>query len=911
MSFGILHGLRRRLTGWLSLRTALFGLGLLAGAALVAVFLDAALDLSEQARVLAPWLLLSLALAVLVWGLWTWRSFREEKLALYFERAQPGLGNQLINAVQLSKGAGSTAAQEFLRLEAIALGTKAASKVNVWPAVKSGVTLTAGFFGAALMGWVALAVFGQGVLRMVTPRFLDPHGDHPPYSRLEIEVTPRAAEVIYGGQLEIRAKVRPTTADKLWLVSGSRGNQSRVIMFLAPDKSFFQTLANVREPVEYFVTDGRARSHRFPIRIRYTPQITLVEVATVFPDYTGKGTRTARLSEEPQALPEETKVTFRVVSNRPLQSGELTLTPTLGGAAQQVALTPELQQSNIVSGGFVLTQAVAFSLSVRDVDRLQSQEPRQGRFNILPDEKPRLFVLEPGRDAVATPSIKVPFRVEATDDYGVSRVAWLRGFNRSIERPFNMKLTLKAGPQSVEGASALDFGQLGVRPGDVIDYYFEAADNYPKGPNLALSRPFKLQIISDEQYQLILRQAAARKALFEPYFTLDAMLRRLAERARNLEKRAREAPEADRPALTKEAQQLAKDLAHYESELGKLFKEPNLFDVEQAFRNTLTAQHSRAGQIRKNLEEALSGGNLDPKRLADAAEQLSQMSQAENEDVGQPAGQIAAVAQLLARANTFVKLTQQQAALAQMLRRFEEQTNALSRIEEMEMQELAYQQRRVEEGLRSWLASLPEMLAKVPDEEQYAPLRADVENFIKAVADAQIEQDLAQNCRNLEVLNGKSGYQLAQEAAEKMDALISKCSGLPGKAKMCMRFKPSLQQSLGNTLEQILAAMGAKPGDGQGGPDGYGLFNDDVALYGPNVELAGSQAGGRGQTGEAPSRGSAQISGPSRDNTLPQPAVAARARLQPDARFPLRYRELVGEYFKVIAESEAEKGGTK
>ena len=49
---------------------------------------------------------------------------------------------------------------------------------------------------------------------------------------------------------------------------------------------------------------------------------------------------------------------------------------------------------------------------------------------------------------------------------------------------------------------------------------------------------YRLEIISAEQYQEILRRAAARKALFEPYFKMGAWLRRLAERSRNLEKKA-------------------------------------------------------------------------------------------------------------------------------------------------------------------------------------------------------------------------------------------------------------------------------------------------------------------------------------------------------------------------------------
>src|SRR5262249_29102375 len=146
---------------------------------------------------------------------------------------------------------------------------------------------------------------------------------------------------------------------------------------------------------------------------------------------------------------------------------------------------------------------------------------------------------------------------------------------------------------------------------------------------------------------------------------------------------------------------------------------------------------------------------------------------------------------------------------------------------------------------------------------------------------------------------------LAQEAAEKMDRLISKCNGLQQEGKMCLRFKPSVQKSLGDTLEQILAAMGANNGNGQGQKGGYAMFNDDVALYGPNVELAGEQTGGHGETGQASARRAERVASDSRDPGLRQTAVPGRVRLQPDAKFPLRYRELVGEYFRVIAESEA------
>jgi hypothetical protein len=722
---------------------------------------------------------------------------------------------------------------------------------------------------------------------------------------LRIAVTADRSEVLYGGQVEVRAATSGRPADKLWLVTRSGTNETRAIMFLAPDKSFFQTLVNLREPAEYFVTDGAARSRRYSVAIRYTPQITLVEVATTFPEYTGKPPHTGKLSDEPQALPEDTRVSFRVASNRPLKSGTLELTPVLGGKPMQIPLLPDAQNT-VVTGAFVLSQAVVFDVSVRDIGNLDSAETKRGRFNILPDRPPHLIVLEPGRDAVATPTIRVPVRVQAMDDYAVTRVVWLRSHNRSIERPFNLPLTLKAGPQSVEASGSFNLDELGVRPGDVIEYYFEAADNYPKGPNVTFSRPYRLEIISQEQYADILRQAAARKALFEPYFKLTSWLERLAERAREL---TAQAGRGDTNAQAG-AEALAKELAKYNEELARLMQTPAMLDVENSFRASMNDQQYALTQAMANLQQARSAGSgvPNPKLLKAASDALSQVAQKEDEQVGQPAQQIASVVQVLSKADTFVKLAQEQAVVAQMLRRFADQTNALTRLEQMEVQELTHQERRIGEALHEMLGQLPDLLAKVPADAEFDPMRQDVNQFLKAVADAKIEEDLANAAKTLDEPDTMAGHMLAQMAAEKMDKLIGKCNGMPQQGQQCLtaHFQPKLTKpGLGNTLAQIMAAL--NEGNGQGGRDGYALFNEDVALYGPNMELAGEQAGNRGDTSGRAAQAAQTVAGGAPDAGLPQHETPGHVRLQPDAKFPLRYRELVGEYFRVMAESQKEE----
>jgi len=124
----------------------------------------------------------------------------------------------------------------------------------------------------------------QRLIQTVLPRLFDAHGDHPPYTRLRIDVKTDKAEVLYGGQIAVRAVTRGMPVDKLWLVAKSGTNETRAIMFLAPDKSFFQTLVNLREPTDCFVTDGTARSRKFSVGIRFTPQSRWLKLPRRFPN---------------------------------------------------------------------------------------------------------------------------------------------------------------------------------------------------------------------------------------------------------------------------------------------------------------------------------------------------------------------------------------------------------------------------------------------------------------------------------------------------------------------------------------------------------------------------------------------------------------------------------------------------
>lgn len=891
--------LARRVKGW---RAAAALLALAAGVALallIAIVGDAAFDLHENTRAAVPWALVICTAVFLVAAALLWKRLDDLSVAKLFELQNPELSSRLTNAVQLEQRAGESAVQEVFRERAIQLGREAAAPLRARSAASGWIRGAAITLAGATFGWVLMLALGGDVVRAVWPRFSDPRGDHPPFSRLQIEVKPGPANVLYGSQFEVRATTKGAPAEKLWVVSETGTNQTQTMMFLAPDRSFFQTLANVREPTKYYITDGKARSRRFPISIRYTPQISLVELTTVFPEYTSRAARTAKLEAETAPLPEETRVQFKVVSNRPLKAGSLEVTPLLGGKKLSVALQRDAQQEDTVRGEFTLREAVAFNLNVTDTDGLVSAEGRQGRFTIAPDQRPRLTVMEPARDAVATPTFKVPVRVVAEDDYAVSRVAWLRSHNRSTERPAKMPLTMRNGPQTVEASGEFDLGALGVKPGDVIEYYFEGADNYPNGPNVALSRMYRLEIISEADYEKLLQQMAARKGLFEPYAKLGAFLRRMAENARALEEKARKGEPVDKGAAD-----LAKNIEKFQRELEKMLGQKGGFDVEKSFRGSLGEEKGPLANALNKLKQGIASGQLGEKELKEIAKELTDLAGENKEDVSAPAAQIADVARVLAKADRFVKLAAEQARIARMLERFWSNTNQLTRIEQMEVRQLAEEQKKVQEEVHDLVTTLPTLAAALGEFPQYDQIRKDVDEFVQAVGDAKIEKSLAEASELLANQEAAAGYYVAKTAAEKMDELISKCqSQLAQDAKQCFRFKPKIQKEFGRTLDQIMAALGSGNG-GQSG-DGYSLFSNDVALYGPDTQMERGDGEGM-DSGGSSSREGPHVAAAGEAPDKPTAAPGGKVRLQPNAKFPMRYRELVGDYFRAIAESEGD-----
>ena len=929
----ILGTMRRRLVSLVWLRYGVLFLAVIGFAALALVFADAALILTPQIRATLPWLILGGAVLVIAVGIWNSARGRELWLARRLESHDPALGNALTNAVQLAGALISSAVGETLRRRAVEEGREQSRSIRVWPLLRRGVLASLIAIFAAGLLWTITGIGAPELFRIAVLRFLDPFGDHPPFSRLSIVVQPQNVHVLFGEDCEIRATASGRPVEKLYLVSETETEATRTVMFRAPNGSYFQTLSDVRHSAAYYITDGRARTHRYRINVRMTPRIAGVRIHAVFPDHTqmspqshtlGVGPAWAGTSERGPGgtkpahsnlrLPRDTAVTFYVACNRPFASGKLTLTPFLGGAARVIELTAKIGNSTTVSGDFRLTDAVAYSVSLTDPDGLKSRDRVDGRIGVLADRRPRLTVIKPRQETVSTPEVRVPVHVQVEDDYGVSELSWFRGVNKSIEREKPMVLQYENDRRQAVAVTTVDLADLGVQSGDVIEYYFRAADNDPYGPNVVTSPIFSIRIISEEEYQDVLRRTLAQSQLFAEYESLTEGLRELSARTESINSEWRQGAKTGAEATKQnakqkhEAESLARAMRNQQTAMEDLTQQPDAFDVESDLKQQLQEMARQLNDLREKLEQLTSG---DQEMTADdfepIAKEMNELMKKMDAGVGKPARQMAAVAKLMSRAKQFVDLAAQQSEIVQLARPLAESFKELAAVEEMELRELSNRERDVERAVDEMILELPGLIADVPNQPQYTPLHHTAMSFIFAVREDEIIDDLAEAAGGFESLVAAKGMPPAESAAEKMDALISRCDKMGKSCEQCLlTFNPSFKKSMSNSLAQLLLALTGSTAEA--GEDGYSLFSSAAAVYGPGPPLIGGRLFNTGD--DNPNASGPRFrsdAGQAVDLRAAKGHGSTRVKLQRDAKFPLRYRNLVGDYFKIIAESLEEE----
>jgi len=452
----------------------------------------------------------------------------DEDLALAVEARRPDLKDRFISALQFRKVLSTgDSAESRAMMEAVVESAgdldgafAAAEFTDARTLRKSGIGALA---GAGLFLILVLAAPGSvGVWAKRNLLLADVA-----WPRLTTLVVTNFGEgselVITRGQsvrIDVTAEGRVPDDVKIWYqrIEVDRTDHRRMFQVEgAPDRFQFE-FRQVPDSFSFWVTGGDDTDGRpvYTVRALIPPTIESMEASVTYPEHTGEAPRV--LTEGDLDLPEGSRVGLKMRVNMPLTTAAI----RRGDAEPEaLAVSPD---GRTVTAKLTADRTYDYVILMTGNDG-QKNLPDTARFRLrsIPDRKPLARVLFPAAREWFTTKALVPFKVFASDNYGVERITLFhrRGKDTDFrEHRFPTEaLSAPMGAKEIVGFAAVAVTDLGgpespPRTGDEIVFFVEVTDN---NGNTDRTDKYKIEIVTAEELErkLSQRQAGLREKVLD------------------------------------------------------------------------------------------------------------------------------------------------------------------------------------------------------------------------------------------------------------------------------------------------------------------------------------------------------------------------------------------------------------
>lgn len=782
--------------------------------------------------------------------------FTSRQLAVELDRRTADPRQPFLSALELSESqAPANGLQAFLADRALEHATE---RLRALPAsITLPVTLLRrrALLCEAILAVTAAALLLPGpVTGLLIARYLHPYADLPPFSRFTFRVQPSAPVVIYGDDVELAVDVGgPEMPSGVMLLTRVNGAVQRTPCFAEGPRRYAQRVERVTGPVEFCFSTGRARSHWHRIAVNLEPRIAVARFTVAPPAYSRQPARSFVAGEAPLQALAGSRVRLELTCNRPLRDGALRLTPAAGkGRPQTVAGV--CAGRHLVRFEWTLEGNATLDATVRDLQGTPNRVPYRLKQLVQPDARPVAVLVEPPPYALATPSTALKLAGYAEDDLGLRRVDLVRGLEGYHDRV--RTLGPAAEVARVDLADTLDLGQLGVVPGQVLEFFVEADDTNPDESGRVASEVARVEIVSEEDYAQMLRERLDAEQFMARFQAAAAAL----QAARDAIQAAAAALESkDEAALAPRKRELAGAVARAETLFHTLANDFAIYDLEkeaqQAFRETAKALREaqaalqQAGDDRAKLAQA----------LADAARRLAERGASVQQQVSQ-AQQVAEIARVLELEGVYRDLVAAQTELARRYRRHSDP----ARIRDAAFfRGVGEEQTRLHQALTGFQAALRERAAALPGDPELADLRRTALAFAKAIDTLRIPEGMSDAEQAAAAQDGVGSRDKVELVLELMRKLLKQQSEDNGFGAACKRPKFCPSESQNRTLKQLgqcrRPGLGRQLGLGWGGAgagddaDGYSAGAAtplNIPMIGPpRAWVGGREGSGSGESG--------------------------------------------------------------
>jgi hypothetical protein len=450
----------------------------------------------------------------------------EDEVALAIERQTPGgVQNRLVNALQLSRGAGSRNAAELApavvreNYDSLRQTTLPAAVPGRPALVRVGIALVLVAVGVGF--WLLRPdQFVNAAARIFQPLA---HVEPLYRTRLDVEI----GEVKAGSDVVIRVRIRGERPEVLTVTRTVQGQRTRNDVPVPDGAEVVDyTFLAVKQSLTFQVQGGDYTTRLYSIDVPARVRLALVRATYHYPAYTGRSaTTTEGAGGDLEAL-RGTRAELTFVFDHPVTEARLLLERPKQPLTPSSPLTNHHPPTTIHQLPSTPTEyrcelafddAIGYELEVRQGD---SEPERLGPFavRVLADQDPKLELTGLDQQAELPIEASLPLGVRATDDIGLEKVGlfWRRagetGWKEIVSWPAKRATELTKRHELV-------LASLGVAEGEALELAARAIDTDPlKKGKWVTGSPRKLLVGGEgvalqHLYEQILRSEAAIKAL--------------------------------------------------------------------------------------------------------------------------------------------------------------------------------------------------------------------------------------------------------------------------------------------------------------------------------------------------------------------------------------------------------------
>ena len=422
----------------------------------------------------------------------------DERTAARLGRHFPDAAEDLVTGVELSRPEDSAGVSKALVAEALHQIDERAGAIRYRAALPFALLQkTAAALALLALGMVAAYLHAPEAVSNSIERLVRVDRDVPFFSYTRLELLPGNCVVRQADPFHVQLTVGGPPVAKAWLDlrparsagrDRQRADSFSVELPVAAGRAEWQS-GPLSEDLNYRARAGDALTPWFSVRAVPAPSVMTKSVRISLPAYTARPDPITVPAIGPVSVLQGSTVVIQI---KPVHRGDdplLACSGVLSDGKENTPLSPDAS-GDLVSPSLAPKENMDYKVLLTDRLGLVARTWDTVSLKMVPDALPVVFVSKPGMDLAVLPDESVNVAIEAQDDYGCRelnlRTRVIRGTAAQAAEtpaaPPDVKwdaTPLKPGGPTVlrlEAAQDLSLSELGLAPGDRIEYQGESSD---------------------------------------------------------------------------------------------------------------------------------------------------------------------------------------------------------------------------------------------------------------------------------------------------------------------------------------------------------------------------------------------------------------------------------------------------